>query len=70
MDGGEDILEVAPGLVRVTLPVALELGGVHAYLLAKADGMIAVSLGPRSDAERRALLPVPGRLRGGRESGG
>jgi len=47
MEGAGRILEVAPGIVRVTLPVPFEMDGVHSYLLVERVGIIMVDCGPR-----------------------
>jgi glyoxylase-like metal-dependent hydrolase (beta-lactamase superfamily II) len=47
MDGAGRVLEVAPGIVRVTLPVPFEMDGLHVYLLVGSDGIIMVDCGPR-----------------------
>ena len=47
MEAAGRIVEVAPGIVRVTLPVPFEMGGVHTYLLVERDGIIMVDCGPR-----------------------
>ncbi len=38
---------MAPGLVRVTLPIPFEPGGVHTYVVEAADGIVLVDCGPR-----------------------
>ena len=55
MGGGDNVLEIAPGLARVTLPVPFELGGVHAYVLEGKDGMVLVDCGPRMPGVIEAL---------------
>jgi glyoxylase-like metal-dependent hydrolase (beta-lactamase superfamily II) len=47
MGGAGGILEVAPGIIRVTLPVPFEMDGLHVYLLVESDGIIMVDCGPR-----------------------
>jgi len=55
MEGAGSILEVAPGIIRVTLPVPFEMGGVHVYLLVNGDGIIMVDCGPRMPGTLEAL---------------
>ena len=47
MSPAEHVLEVAPGLFRVTLPVPFELGAVNTYVLEGRDGAVLVDCGPR-----------------------
>jgi len=47
MESGGRIFEVAPGIVRATLPVPSEMDGLHVYLLVESDGIIMVDCGPR-----------------------
>lgn len=55
MSPAEHVLEVAPGLFRVTLPVPFELGGVHTYVLEGRDGAVLVDCGPRIPGTLEAL---------------
>ena len=47
MQSAGSILEVAPGIMRVTLPVPFEMDGVHVYLLVDHEGILMVDCGPR-----------------------
>lgn len=55
MSSAEHVLEVAPGLIRVTLPVPFELGGVHTYVLEGRDRAVLVDCGPRMPGAVEAL---------------
>jgi glyoxylase-like metal-dependent hydrolase (beta-lactamase superfamily II) len=39
--------EVAPGIIRVTLPVPFEMDGLHVYLLVEGNEILMVDCGPR-----------------------
>jgi glyoxylase-like metal-dependent hydrolase (beta-lactamase superfamily II) len=47
VQGAGSTLEVAPGIVRVTLPVPFEMDGLHVYLLVERDAILMVDCGPR-----------------------
>ena len=47
MQGDGSTREVAPGILRVTLPVPFEMDGIHVYLLIERDGILLVDCGPR-----------------------
>ncbi len=47
MQRADGTREVAPGILRVTLPLPFEMDGLHVYLLVEGDEILMVDCGPR-----------------------